>query len=1144
VSTAARHAAARALLGLLLLAVPLLPAEAAPKKPKPAPTASAPATVGDLAGRKVEVRADGGAVGAGPAQAMRNYRQFLELQNADPKMRAEALRRLADLNLETGELDRMSSEVSAIDLGGAEAIRLYATLLKAYPDYARNDQVLYQLARAYETTGQVELALATLDRIVARFPNARDIAEVQFRRGEILFSARRYKDAQAAYEKVVARGPDGSTFYDQSLYKQGWSLFKQSLNEECLRPFAAVLDRLLLDRRRAGKARAWESLSRPERELSEDTLRVMSIAFSYQEGAKSLDALVAARGVPPYAWLMYSRLGDLYVQKQRYQDAASTYRAFVARDPVDEHAPTLSDQAIAAYSKGGFADLVVEGKAEYVRSYGLQTAFWKGRERRNYPQVVQALKTNLHDLAEYYHAVAQKSKLLPDYANAARWYRDYLASFPDSPDAADTNYLLADALFESHQYADAAAEYEHTAYGFPRNARSAEAGYAALVAYQKQEDALAPAAKPPVHAKATESGVHFATIFPQHPESGGVLTRAAQDVFAAKDLPRAITLAETVLAHEPAVDAAKQRISWTIIGQSQFELGEFAKAEAGFGKALALTPASAPEHADLNERLAAAIYKQGDAHRQAGDQVAAAADFLRVVNLAGGSKVVPTALYDAAAAYINAQKWNEAISALEAYRRDYPKGEYAHDVTTKLAIAYVEAGRGAQAAAEFERIAQLPGEDAAVTREAVQRAADLYAAAGNVDKSRAMLELFVQRFPTPLVDAEEARAKLVEQYGKAGNAERVRYWQAELVRADAAGGAARTERTRTLASAIRLQQATPARDAFRAVRLGSPLKKSLAAKKTAMEAALKGYKDVVEYGVASTTTAATFEMAELYRTLAKDLMGSDRPAKLSADEREQYDSLLEEQAYPFEEQAITIHEVNAVRAAQGFFDEGVRKSFRALAEMKPARYGKTEQFGELQRAIELPAGERVAPDAVAGLTRGVAAALSGNNSEAEIEFKLLEQQYPTLAEASYNLGIVARNAGELDVAADALRRATERAPGRAEDWDQLGLALRLAGRFSEARAAYDRATQLAPDYAPAHRNLAVLLDVYLGDAGAALPEYERYQQLAGESKQLSGWLAEVRRRANPKGPAPAESAAGAGAEAAAGAAAPDQGAKP
>ena len=104
------------------------------------------------------------------SKAMDNYRRFLELQKTDPQLRAEALRRLGDLNLDAGELERMEKEVTAIDLQGGEAIKLYSTLLKAYPDYARNDQVLYQLARAYETTGQPEQALATLDRIVQKYP--------------------------------------------------------------------------------------------------------------------------------------------------------------------------------------------------------------------------------------------------------------------------------------------------------------------------------------------------------------------------------------------------------------------------------------------------------------------------------------------------------------------------------------------------------------------------------------------------------------------------------------------------------------------------------------------------------------------------------------------------------------------------------------------------------------------------------------------------------------------------------------------------------------------------------------------------------------------------------------------------------------
>ena len=259
-----------------------------------------PPTIGDLGNKSVDV-SPAPAKSGGPSKAMENYRAFLNMQNADPKLRAEALRRLGDLNLESGELERMASEVTQIDMQGAEAIRLYSTLLKAYPQYPRNDQVLYQLARAYETTGQAPQALATLDTIVARYPQGRDTAEVQFRRGEILFSNRRYAEAQAAYEAVLAKGRNGSTFYAQSLYKHGWSQFKQGLNEESLKSFADLLDLTLTDPRDSSRARAWETLGRADRELVEDTLRVMSITFSYLDGAKSIDDFVARRGHMPYA---------------------------------------------------------------------------------------------------------------------------------------------------------------------------------------------------------------------------------------------------------------------------------------------------------------------------------------------------------------------------------------------------------------------------------------------------------------------------------------------------------------------------------------------------------------------------------------------------------------------------------------------------------------------------------------------------------------------------------------------------------------------------------------------------------------------------------------------------------------------------
>jgi cellulose synthase operon protein C len=907
-----------------------------------------PPTIGDLTSKKVEVHKDTPA-DANASKAMENYRRFLELQNTDPKLRAEAMRRLGDLNLDSGELERLQTEVTAVDLQGGEAIKLYTTLLKAYPDYPRNDQVLYQLARAYETTGQPDLALATLDRIVAKYPQTPHIDEVQFRRGELLFSSKRYPEAEKAYAAVIGRGGT-SAFYQQALYKHGWSLFKQSMTLESLPSFGGVLDRELGTNPQ--KPVKLETLRRGDRELVEDTLRVMSIAFSYNDGAASLEQYVKSHGERPYTWLLYERLGDLYVDKQRYQDAATVYRAFVARDPYSDHAPDLDMAAIDAYNKGGFSQLVLDGKHEFVEHYNFDSPYWKTRTRADNPRVVEELKTNLKDVATYFHATAQKSKKVSDYEEAARWYRDYLKSFPGDADSAATNYLLADALFESHQYGEAATEYEHTAYGYPHNEKSAAAAHAALVAYQKAEEGLTGTAKDAWHARETDANVKFAETFPEHPESAVVLTHAAEDIFAAGDRARAITVSQALLARQPPVDQAKQRIAWTIIAQSYYDQGEYAKAEPAFDQARALAGTDEKMRADLTERLAASVYKQGEAKLKAGDAAGAVEDFMRVSQVAPEAKVRVNAQYDAATGLINLKQWDRAIVVLEDFRKQFPQSQLQPDVTRKLAVAYAAANRPGEAAAEFERIAANPSEDKAVQREALIQSADLYAKAGNPGKAAGMLEKFVAANPAPLADAEEARWHLAEYADKGGDAARRDHWYHEIIAADAQAGAQRTERTHYLAARSQLALAQPARDAFRAVRLTAPLKKSLIVKRNALETAMDGYKRAAEYQVAEVTTAATYEMAELYRTLAKDVMASERPKNLKGEELEEYNALLEEQVYPFEEQAIKAHELNTDRTKDGVYDDSVRKSFQALAELKPARYGKTEVTHDVVTSLQ------------------------------------------------------------------------------------------------------------------------------------------------------------------------------------------------
>jgi hypothetical protein len=80
----------------------------------------------------------------------------------------------------------------------------------------------------------------------------------------------------------------------------------------------------------------------------------------------------------------------------------------------------------------------------------------------------------------------------------------------------------------------------------------------------------------------------------------------------------------------------------------------------------------------------------------------------------------------------------------------------------------------------------------------------------------------------------------------------------------------------------------------------------------------------------------------------------------------------------------------------------------------------------------------------------------------------------------------------------------------------------MRGQFRDAAASYEKAIAANDTFAAAHRNYAVLLDLYLGDPERALTELERYKELTGEDKPVTGWIAELRQRTGkPAAPRPA-----------------------
>jgi tetratricopeptide (TPR) repeat protein len=150
---------------------------------------------------------------------------------------------------------------------------------------------------------------------------------------------------------------------------------------------------------------------------------------------------------------------------------------------------------------------------------------------------------------------------------------------------------------------------------------------------------------------------------------------------------------------------------------------------------------------------------------------------------------------------------------------------------------------------------------------------------------------------------------------------------------------------------------------------------------------------------------------------------------------------------------------------------------------------------------------------------------AGKSTDAELEFQQVAVAYPQFAAPDINLGILYRKTDRLEQSEKALRAAVEREPANALAWSELGVTLRLRGQFRDAADAYHRAIAADAEFAPAYRNLGVLLDLYMGDPAEALSAFERYKELSGEDKPVSGWIAELRQRVGKPATAPANPAA-------------------
>jgi Flp pilus assembly protein TadD len=156
---------------------------------------------------------------------------------------------------------------------------------------------------------------------------------------------------------------------------------------------------------------------------------------------------------------------------------------------------------------------------------------------------------------------------------------------------------------------------------------------------------------------------------------------------------------------------------------------------------------------------------------------------------------------------------------------------------------------------------------------------------------------------------------------------------------------------------------------------------------------------------------------------------------------------------------------------------------------------------------------RASGDARSDFEGGVRALEQKQYESAIAQLAKAVEAAPDATSAHIDLAIAYRETNDLARAEASLAAALAQNSRHPVALNELGIVYRRTGRFAQARQSYEQALALYPGFHFARRNLAVLCDLYLADAGCALEHYQLYLQLVPGDAEAAMWVADLRARA-------------------------------
>lgn len=647
-----------------------------------------------------------------------------------------------------------------------KSLGYFLEYIDKYPKEARTPNVMYQASFVLESNGDEEKAFRLREQLVKNFPDNGLVPKAWLRIAEYHFMNRKFRDAISAYKKVT--GFDNLTGKEAALamYHLAESYYNIAEYETAaIKYYEYIIG--------ADKGKY-------PNDLRQEAMDFMAASFSDLDDGVRVAAKFLKDKKIPFKDSVYYRIGMKNKDHDRNEEAVQSFKYLLDINPNYVDAPLADIAMVEILIVQQKFDEAQEQRYRVVKRYDKNSSWYKTNQKysESVKNAENAIRSAMLDIPQFHHARAAKlwkegdlEGAKKEYGNAIQNYSAFLKRYAKEPswDEYKVHINLALVYQEMGQPSKAAqmfnwivdsdtARYGRRPMGSAALLKKEEAGYnAVLMMDQARETAKKEkAGDDPVKAYSLpqtkayfDQVAKYMTKFGTQKEAAELAYNAAIVHYQAKQYKVAVDVLRKL-----RVDYPKHQYILLIsrmLAQSLLEAGQLDDSQKEFEwlfKQYATVKETRNDSMakEIEKAIAAVLFQKAEKSVKTGQHEVGAKAYLDLVKRYPQADFADKAVFEAAIAYENANKFTLAAETFMMLPKQYGRSSLTIRGILRAASAYKKDNKPRDAARTFLFITDNFPQDS-MAFQSIGFAATTYDSIPDKKQAAQTFEIAYKRYP-------------------------------------------------------------------------------------------------------------------------------------------------------------------------------------------------------------------------------------------------------------------------------------------------------------------------------------------------------------------------------------------------------------